>query len=186
MLLIDDYKFRVRARLCGPRNIPRLRTASCCGPGLADLVGLGFDDRLLVVIGRCEGPWPRRCTRLLGAKALIERCTVHKRRNVPDRLPDKDIKWVDAKVVKAFGRPTRSGGCTGQNLAGPLERNRPTAAGVRQSNAATTLGVGVQAYAVIRVRPADRAPPVSRRCMSRKMRTRPAGTATVSVDEDVG
>ena len=42
---------------------------------------------------------------VFGAKVLIQRCTLHKRRNIADQLPDKDKAWVDAKLVKAFGHP---------------------------------------------------------------------------------
>jgi putative transposase len=42
---------------------------------------------------------------VFGDKALIQRCTLHKRRNVADHLPDKEQAWVDAKLVKAFGKP---------------------------------------------------------------------------------
>jgi transposase-like protein len=48
---------------------------------------------------------------VFGDKALIQRCTLHKRRNVADHLPDKEQAWVDAKLVKAFGNPTLTPGC---------------------------------------------------------------------------
>jgi putative transposase len=35
----------------------------------------------------------------------VQRCTLHKRRNVADHLPEKEKAWVDAKLVKAFGHP---------------------------------------------------------------------------------
>jgi hypothetical protein len=43
---------------------------------------------------------------VFGAKALIQRCTLHKRRNVAEHLPDKDKAWVEAKLVKALVIPT--------------------------------------------------------------------------------
>jgi transposase-like protein len=73
---------------------------------LADLVerGLRFDDGLLVV---CDGAKALAAAvrEVFGAKAAIQRCTLHKRRNVADHLPDKEQAWVDAKLVKAFGHP---------------------------------------------------------------------------------
>ena len=71
---------------------------------LADLVarGLAFDDGLLVVLDGAKA-LSAAVREVFGDKALIQRCTLHKRRNVADHLPDKDKAWVDAKLVKAFG-----------------------------------------------------------------------------------
>ena len=66
---------------------------------------------------------------VFGAKAAIQRCTVHKRRNVADHLPDKEQAWVDAKLVKAFDHPDPDAGL--RNAKGParqLEKNYPGAA----------------------------------------------------------
>ena len=73
---------------------------------LADLVerGLTFDDGLLVVIDGAKA-LAAAVREVFGAKALIQRCTLHKRRNIADHLPDKDKDRVDAKLVKAFGHP---------------------------------------------------------------------------------
>jgi putative transposase len=60
---------------------------------------------------------------VFGAKALIQRCTLHKRRNVADHLPDKDKAWVDAKLVKAFGHPDPEQGLrNAKQLAAQLGR----------------------------------------------------------------
>jgi transposase-like protein len=73
---------------------------------LADLVGRGLnaDDGLLVVIDGAKA-LAAGVREVFGAKALTQRCTLHKRRNVADHLPDKDKAWVDAKLVKAFTHP---------------------------------------------------------------------------------
>jgi len=70
---------------------------------LADLVdrGLRFDDGLLVVLDGAKA-LSAAVREVFGAKALIQRCTLHKRRNVAEQLPDKDTAWVDVKLVKAF------------------------------------------------------------------------------------
>ena len=87
---------------------------------LADLVerGLTFEDGLLVVIDGAKA-LAAAVREVFGAKALIQRCTLHKRRNIADHLPDKD--WVDAKLVKAFGHPNSrtvsSEGSKGLSLA---------------------------------------------------------------------
>jgi putative transposase len=97
---------------------------------LADLVsrGLAFDDGLLVV---CDGAKALTAAvrEVFGAKAVIQRCTLHKRRNVADHLPDKEQAWVDAKLVKAFGHPDPDTGlANAKTLAAQLEKNHPGAA----------------------------------------------------------
>src|SRR6478752_7121502 len=95
---------------------------------LADLVsrGLAFDDGLLVVIDGAKA-LSAAVREVFGAKALIQRCTLHKRRNVADHLPDKDTAWVDAKLVKAFSHPDH-GLRNAKSLAAQLDKNYPSAA----------------------------------------------------------
>ena len=78
---------------------------------LADLVerGLDFDDGLLVVIDGAKA-LSAAVREVFGDKALIQRCTLHKRRNIADHLPDKEKAWVDAKLVKAFDHPDPDAG----------------------------------------------------------------------------
>ena len=73
---------------------------------MADLVdrGLDFDDGLLVVLDGAKALLAA-VREVFGDKALIQRCTLHKRRNIADHLPDKEKAWVDAKLVKAFNHP---------------------------------------------------------------------------------
>jgi transposase-like protein len=97
---------------------------------LADLVarGLAFDDGLLVVLDGAKA-LSAAVREVFGDKALIQRCTLHKRRNVADHLPDKDKAWVDAKLVKAFGHPDPDTGLrNAKHLAAQLEKNYPGAA----------------------------------------------------------
>jgi putative transposase len=58
---------------------------------LADLAarGLRFDDGLLVVLDGAKA-LSAAVREVFGDKALIQRCTLHKRRNVADHLPDKE------------------------------------------------------------------------------------------------
>ena len=59
----------------------------------------------------------------------MQRCTLHKRRNVADHLPDKDKAWVDAKLVKAFAHPDPDQGLRRvKDLAGLLVNSHPGAA----------------------------------------------------------
>ena len=97
---------------------------------LADLVarGLAFDDGLLVVLDGAKA-LSAAVREVFGAKALIQRCTLHKRRNVADHLPDKEQAWVDAKLVKAFGHPDPDQGLrNAKHLAAQLDKNHPGAA----------------------------------------------------------
>jgi putative transposase len=97
---------------------------------LADLVerGLAVDDGLLVV---CDGAKALAAgvREVFGAKAVIQRCTLHKRRNIADHLPDKEKAWVDAKLVKAFNHPDPDTGLrNAKSLAAQLDKNYPCAA----------------------------------------------------------
>jgi putative transposase len=97
---------------------------------LADLVsrGLRFDDGLLVVPDGAKA-LSAAVREVFGAKALIQRCSLHKRRNVADHLPDKEQAWVDAKLVKAFGHSDPDQGLrNAKHLAGQLDKNYPGAA----------------------------------------------------------
>jgi len=97
---------------------------------LADLVsrGLSAEDGLLVVI---DGAKALRAgvQEVFGDLAAVQRCTLHKRRNVGDHLPDKEKAWVDAKLVKAFNHPDPDLGLrNAKHLAGLLDKAHPGAA----------------------------------------------------------
>lgn len=97
---------------------------------LADLVdrGLTVDDGLLVVIDGAKA-LSAAVREVFDAKALIQRCTLHKRRNVADHLPDKEQAWVDAKLVKAFAHPDPDTGlANAKHLATQLDKSYPSAA----------------------------------------------------------
>jgi len=97
---------------------------------LADLVarGLSFDDGLLVVLDGAKA-LSAAVGEVFGDKALIQRCTLHKRRNVADHLPDNQKAWVDAKLVKAFTHPDPKQGIRrAKDLAGLLAKSYPGAA----------------------------------------------------------
>jgi putative transposase len=97
---------------------------------LADLVGRGLDpvDGLLVVLDGAKA-LSAAVRDVFGTQAAIQRCTLHKRRNVADHLPDKEKAWVDAKLVKAFTHPDPDQGLrNARHLAGLLDRGYPGAA----------------------------------------------------------
>ena len=118
---------------------------------LADLVerGLKSDDGLLVVLDGAKA-LAAGVREVFGAKALIQRCTLHKRRNVAEHLPDKDKAWVEAKLVKAFGHPDPDQGLhNAKQLAAHLDKRYPGAAaslreGLEEMFTVTRLGIDGQ------------------------------------------
>lgn len=115
---------------------------------LADLVGRGltFDDGLLVVIDGAKA-LSSAVTSVFGAKAAIQRCTLHKRRNVADHLPESERDWVDLKLVRALNNPDAAAGLRdAKALATALERKHPGAAaslreGIEQLFTVARLGI---------------------------------------------
>jgi len=97
---------------------------------LADLVsrGLSAEDGLLVVMDGAKA-LAAAVKEVFGNLAAVQRCTLHKRRNVADHLPYKEKAWVDAKLVKAFNHPDPELGLrNATHLAGLLEKAHPGAA----------------------------------------------------------
>jgi putative transposase len=97
---------------------------------LTDLVsrGLDADDGLLVVIDGATA-LSAAVTAVFGAKAAIQRCTVHKRRNVAEHLPESERAFIDAKLVRALHNPDAAAGLRdAKALAAALERRHPGAA----------------------------------------------------------
>ena len=97
---------------------------------LADLVSRGLDatDGLLVVLDGAKA-LSAAVREVFGAHAVIQRCTLHKRRNVAEHLPEKEKPWVDAKLVKAFTHPNPAHGLrNARHLATLLDKGYPGAA----------------------------------------------------------
>jgi putative transposase len=71
---------------------------------LADLVarGLNTDGGLLVVIDGAKA-LATAVRKVFGDTAFIQRCTLHKRRNVRDHLPKDQQAWVDRKLAAGVG-----------------------------------------------------------------------------------
>jgi putative transposase len=118
---------------------------------LADLVsrGLSAQDGLLVVMDGAKA-LAAAVHEVFGTKAAVQRCTLHKRRNVADHLPDKEKAWVDAKLVKAFHHPDPELGLkNARHLAGLLDKTYPGAAnslreGLEQMFTVSRLGIDGQ------------------------------------------
>ena len=97
---------------------------------LADLQGRGLDASrgLLVVIDGAKA-LASAVRQVFGELALIQRCTLHKRRNVADHLPQAERARVDAKLARAFSDPDPDAGLgAARQLAGGLQRKHPGAA----------------------------------------------------------
>ncbi len=97
---------------------------------LADLVarGLNATDGLLVVIDGAKA-LAAAVDAVFGDAALVQRCTLHKRRNVADYLPTDQQAFVDRKLAKAFTNPDPGAGLrAARDLARTLQRQHPDAA----------------------------------------------------------
>ncbi len=97
---------------------------------LADLVERGLDTcgGVLFVLDGAKA-LTKGVRKVFGGQALIQRCTLHKRRNIADHLPDKEKTWVDARLVRAFTHPDADLGLrAARDLATTLERTHPSAA----------------------------------------------------------
>lgn len=97
---------------------------------LADLVERGLDASggLLVVIDGAKA-LAAAVKKVFGDQALVQRCTLHKRRNVTDHLPERERSFVDAKLKKAFNDPDPDAGLrVAKDLAKTLEAKHPGAA----------------------------------------------------------
>jgi len=97
---------------------------------LADLVdrGLSTDGGLLVVIDGAKA-LAAAVAKVFGDAALIQRCTLHKRRNVTDHLPTDQRGWVDQRLARAFNNADPGAGLKmAKDLARQLETRWPDAA----------------------------------------------------------
>jgi transposase-like protein len=67
--------------------------------------------------------------KVFGDRALIQRCTVHKRRNVAEHLPEAERELVDRRLVRAFAHADPDLGLrAARELATSLDRTHPSAA----------------------------------------------------------
>jgi putative transposase len=97
---------------------------------LADLVDRGLDTSggVLFVLDGAKA-LTKAVHKVFGQQALIQRCTLHKRRNVADHLPDRERERIDRQLVRAFTHPDPDLGLrAARELATALERTHPSAA----------------------------------------------------------
>lgn len=116
---------------------------------LRDLIERGLPverARLFVIDG---GKGVRKAIRsVFTGWALIQRCQVHKTRNVVEKLPERKRAWVRAALKRAWAEPTAAK-ARGKllDLAEQLEGDHPSAAasireGLDETLTLTALGVG--------------------------------------------
>jgi transposase-like protein len=97
---------------------------------LADLVsrGLDIESGILAVLDGAKA-LAAGVKRVFGDDALIQRCTIHKRRNVGDYLPKDLAATVDWRLARAFSNPDPIKGLDqATRLATELQKDHPNAA----------------------------------------------------------
>ncbi len=98
---------------------------------LADLVdrGLRFEHGILAVLDGSKA-LRKAVTKVFGTKALVQRCTLHKRRNVTDYLPVGRRKAIDKRLAGIFANADAAAGLRdAKRLAAQLKATHPDAAG---------------------------------------------------------
>jgi len=97
---------------------------------LADLVarGLACENGLLVVIDGAKA-LAAGVAKVFGDAARVQRCTLHKRRNVADHLPEELAATIDWRLARAFGHPDPATGLDqAKRIVGELRADHPDAA----------------------------------------------------------
>src|SRR5205823_4494660 len=132
--------------ISGKKHVLGLRegateNAAACKALLADLIerGLPGDRALLFVIDGAKA-LRKAITDTFGARALIQRCREHKKRNVTDALPERMRATVRSAMSQAYAsRELKRARQLLENLARSLERNHPSAAASLREGLEETL-----------------------------------------------
>ena len=117
--------------------------AAVCQSLLANLQSRGLrTDRTLLVILDGASALHKATRAVFGEAALIQRCQVHKLRNILDHLPERQRPWVQAVVRRAY-QATDSKVATRllTDLAKRLDHEYPSAAGSVREGLEETLTV---------------------------------------------
>lgn len=96
---------------------------------LSDLVarGLRYDQGILAVIDGAKA-LASGIKKVFGDRAVIQRCVIHKRRNVKGHLPDELGRSVDKRLAKIFAMTNaKEATNAAKNLAGQLKADHPDA-----------------------------------------------------------
>jgi transposase-like protein len=111
---------------------------------LADLVerGLDCEEGVLFVLDGSKA-LAAGVKRVFGDRALIQRCQLHKRRNLGDYLPDGYAKRIDNQLARAFNDVDAARGLrVARGIAAQLEESYPSAA--------ASLGEGLEDMFTVR------------------------------------
>jgi transposase-like protein len=115
----------------------------CCSGLLSDLEARGVHtDRAMLFVIDGSKALAKAIRAKFGARALIQRCQVHKRRNVEDHLPEDMRRNVGRTISAAYqsGEPVRAKRML-EALARQLERKHPSAAASLREGLDETLTV---------------------------------------------
>lgn len=117
--------------------------AAVCQSLLANLQSRGLrTDRSLLVILDGALALHKATRAVFGAAALIQRCQVHKLRNILDHLPERQRPWVQAIVRRAYqATDVKTATRLLTELAKRLEDEYPSAAGSVREGLDETLTV---------------------------------------------
>jgi putative transposase len=117
--------------------------ATACRSLLANLQGRGLrTDRSVLVILDGALALHKAVRAVFGEAALIQRCQVHKRRNILDHLPERERPWVQAIVHRAYQAPdVKTATRLLTNLAKRLDDDHPSAASSVREGLEETLTV---------------------------------------------
>ena len=110
--------------------------------------GLRTDRSLLVILDGAKA-LHTAVTQTFGPAALVQRCQIHKRRNVLEYLPEAQRVWVKAILTRAYTRPdVKAARRLLHDLARRLDADYPSAAAsVREGldETLTVIGLGLSA-----------------------------------------
>lgn len=110
---------------------------------LADLADRGLDvtDGVLLVVDGSKA-LTRGIPAVFGDKAQVQRCRIHKERNVIGHLPDPEHAWVRAKLRTGWANPDLdAAGAELEALARALQQKHPGAAASLREGLTETLTV---------------------------------------------
>jgi transposase-like protein len=104
--------------------------AAVCAGLLSNLVDRGLDASQGILFVIDGGKGLRKAIRqVFGSLGLVQRCRVHKQRNVTDHLPARERAWVAAQLHKSWAMPDPRQALAALNrLVTTLERRHPGAA----------------------------------------------------------
>lgn len=117
--------------------------ATVCQSLLANLQSRGLrTDRSLLVILDGSKALRKAVRATFGDAALVQRCQIHKARNILDHLPERQRPWVQAMLRRAYPSPdVRTATRLPQDLARRLEVEHPRAAESGREGLEETLAV---------------------------------------------